>query len=423
MSVRMLDIDLRTQDGRALMAVLQQEQGAPIAAAAARLTSLFLLRSPWAPGLRFAGGLTLSRDEDDGGRLAQRLSSSGTGSTIPEALASCIGEAVERLAQIERDGDPRIEAPLREVDDRVPVSVHERIGLLQSTGSGGDATVTWIAGRNGLTGEDVLLPADWCIRKPRPGPLLVPDSALSTGVAAGRTWDDAACHAILELVERDAAALWWIGGRRGRALPLESSAAGIAAQLIGDLRQGNRERQSWLLDITTDLDVPAYAALSADHTGKTLACGLAARLDAESAVKAAILELCQMEVGLLVAEAKLSEEPGSVGEAERALVARGRDLDVGDCGLLHPSVPSRLDKLVKTPDAASPHLPLLAHLAQHGIDVHLVDLTRPDLAIPVAAAIAPRLQLMPAAITTRRLRDAIAQTGGGAPLTRGQPLF
>jgi ribosomal protein S12 methylthiotransferase accessory factor len=420
MSVRLLDIDLRTPEGRALMAVLQQEHGAPIAAAAARLENLFLLRSPWAPGARFAGGLTSSRGGDDGDSLAQRFSSSGAGSTIPAALASCIGEAVERLAQIERDGDPRIEAPLRELGDQVPVSVRERIASMQSTVCDRDAAVSWISGRNGLTGEDVLLPTDWCSRRPRPGPLLIPDSALSTGVAAGRTWDDAASHAILELVERDAAALWWIGGRRGRTLPLERSAARIGAQLIADLRQGNRERQSWLLDITTDLDIPVYAALSMDYNGRKLVCGLAARLDGESAVKAAILELCQMEVGLLIAEAKLSEEPGSLNVPERALVARGRDLDVGDCSLLHPAASGRSEHLAI---AASRHRSLLEHLARRGIDVYLVDLTQPDLAIPVAAAIAPKLQLMPGAIATERLRDAIAQTGGSTPQMRGHALF
>ena len=46
-----------------------------------------------------------------------------------------------------------------------------------------------------------------------------PPFPLSTGSAAGPSRDAAALHGLLELIERDAASLWWRGGSRGRSIP------------------------------------------------------------------------------------------------------------------------------------------------------------------------------------------------------------
>ncbi len=421
----MLDIDLATEEGRGLLAALDRAHGGPIAAAASRLQSLFLLRSPWAPGLRFAGGLaSASGTADDGTETVTRFSSAGTGLTIPDALASCIGETVERLSQVERPGDVAVEAPVSEVAGRLPAAVRSRIEALAAGTTSTEASVAWVTACNGLTGAESRVPADWCLRRTSPGPLHVPGSALSTGVAAGATFDAAALRAVLELVERDAASLWWTGGRRGALLPLEGKASRTATQLIDDLRQGGLERRSWLLDITTDLHVPVYAALSTDRNGKRLACGLAARLEPENAVRAAILEMTQMEVGLLVAETKLAGAPGATMHAsEQALVARARGLDARACLLLHPCGLRDVAVLADQSTVADRLRVLLAHLATQGIEVELVDLTRADLAIPVVAAIAPTLQLMPGDVMTERLSRVIAATGGGAAHTGGHSLY
>ena len=89
----------------------------------------------------------------------------------------------------------------------------------------------WVSGKplhtisiHSSGGHDVLLPADWCLRRATGQQRLRPRTALSVGVAAGPTFDWAASRALLELVERDAASLWWIGGRRGKAVPLDHPA-------------------------------------------------------------------------------------------------------------------------------------------------------------------------------------------------------
>jgi ribosomal protein S12 methylthiotransferase accessory factor len=225
----------------------------------------------------------------------------------------------------------------------------------------------------------------------------------------------------LELVERDAAALWWIGGQRGKPVAADGPAMAEAVRLLGRLRQGTEERATWLLDIATDLDIPAIAAVSVDADGRGLSCGLAARLAPEAAARAAILEMCQMELALPVVEAKRRQRgEGALNAADRRHLARARRIDA-DCPLLHP---------VGTPRRWPPHSSntdelgaLRAAFARRGIEAALVDLTRPDLAIPVVQAVAPGLQPMPGDRVSARLERIRAATGGGEPATAGIALF
>jgi ribosomal protein S12 methylthiotransferase accessory factor len=303
-----LNVDLNSTPGAALLAALAERHGEALARVARLPERLFLLRSPWASGLRFIGGEVnaahaLNLPVHEGGAF----SLAGSGERLEDALASCLGEGVERLSQVERRGDLAREGPWSEmVGETLPAARGLIETLLQGPPDQRNAPVAWLRGRT--AGREVLVPADWCLRRPTQGPLAIPGAALSTGCAAGASFEAAAARALLEVVERDAVALWWIGGRRARPLAGESAAMAEAVRLLGVLREGGPERASWLLDLTTDLDIPCIAALSVDATrGTGLACGFAARLTPEAAARSAILEMCQMELGLLVALAKREE--------------------------------------------------------------------------------------------------------------------
>ena len=115
---------------------------------------------------------------------------------------------------------------------------------------------------------------------------------------------------MLELVERDAVALWWRGGRRGRAIVADSEAGRRAARLIARVRQGNDIRQTALLDITSDLGVPVVAAFSMRRDGFGVAVGFGARTTLAEAAQAAIFEMCQSELSLHVIAAKRRQSGG-----------------------------------------------------------------------------------------------------------------
>ena len=87
------------------------------------------------------------------------------------------------------------------------------------------------------------------------------------------------CTACLELIERDAASLWWRGGSaasrrstRARSAPRPSCKSSAPKAFA--------RRRSWLLDITTDIGVPTVAAVSCGPDGFGFAFGLASRADA-----------------------------------------------------------------------------------------------------------------------------------------------
>jgi len=297
----------------------------------------------------------------------------------------------------------------------------------------------------------VLLPADWCLRRTNDQSGLRPLSALSVGVAAGPTFDWAASRAILELIERDAAGLWWMGGRRGKAIPLNQPGMAETVRLSAVLRQEASDREFWVLDITTDIGIPVVVALSCDRDGRRLAYGLASRLSIGEAMHAALLELCQTELAMLLAEIKRTElGESALPAAERLHLVRGALIDANRCALLHPDgvrlgreaqatralvaelgetevreteVAETEARQTEVPAAKVELRAILGALSRSGIEIALVELTRPEFDIPVVRAVAPALQLMPAGFSTDRLRRIAAEFGGGSSDTGGIPLI
>lgn len=266
------------------------------------------------------------------------------------------------------------------------------------------------------------MPADWCLRRAAPGALAIPGAALSTGCAAGQTFEQAAARALLELVERDAACLWWVGGQRAKMVASDTGIMQEATRLLSVLRQGYGERSTWLLDITTDLNIPVIAALSVDQHGRGLASGFAARLCPQRAAVAAIFEMCQIELALQFVALKQAQR-GSVGlnDVDRRHLRRANEIDAGNCPLLYPDGISRRNGISASEENELPAI--RAVLDGRNIEAALIDLTRPEYVLPVVAAVAPDLQLLPGNIETPRLRRVLAATGGGHQWTRGAPLI
>ena len=168
------------------------------------------------------------------------------------------------------------------------------------------------------------VPLDNCYRQHITEQDFKPPLRLSSGCAAGVTREDATLRGLLELIERDAVALWWRGGRRGRAVAPDSEAASGAAALLAQARQGQGHRTSWLLDITTDVEIPVVAAMSTDPDGYGFVVGFGARLNLADAARAAVFELCQVELGLHVVAAKRRESgDAAMNESDRRQLRRG----------------------------------------------------------------------------------------------------
>jgi ribosomal protein S12 methylthiotransferase accessory factor len=392
--------------------------------AASRFVRVFELAAPDAPGLvSFGAEFNPSlADPMHGGDPIVGVS--GVGLSLQQAFQGCIGEGIEYLSQLQtaddalepRDaGNPATGLGPLERDFVAAFSAHRIRPEME---------LSWHRAARLSDGGEVLLPADLCLRRPQSRQEVKPPFSLSTGSAAGKSWEAAALHGLLELIERDAASLWWQGGDRAKSIPPGDEAEIMAATLLAQLRQGASPRRNWLLDITTDIGVPSIAAVSCMADGFGFAFGLAARPTVKAAARSAVLEMCQGELAHAVVEAKLR------GRGEAALNAKDRIhrrratmLNAARCPLLQPQPePARHLEIAATEPAAVLRL-IVDRLAQLGIEAFGRDLTRAQFGVPAARVIAPRLQALPSQITTPRLADMMARTGGGAAYTGGIALL
>lgn len=128
--------------------------------------------------------------------------------------------------------------------------------------------------------------------------------SINSGWAAGVTPTEAAVHAINEIIERDAMSLLLIDQFLHRSptplrvVDMTTLPAGLAA--LHTAAESRLGRRVWLLEMTTDIGVPAYWAYTpGDHPGspsRVRGCG--ASLSAHYAVERALSELIQCHSGL-----------------------------------------------------------------------------------------------------------------------------
>jgi ribosomal protein S12 methylthiotransferase accessory factor len=408
--IELLDLDLDSPATAQLVGELAHSHGAPLAQAIALPTHLFLLRSPWMPGLRFVGGKASALVFSTSEPISLSFNLSGAGEQLGDALASCVGEAVERLSQVEQPGDIIGTWPYSKRARNLSPSLHKLVEeALHRNKLPRNAPLDWVQGKDLHDGSPLCVPADWCLRRSEPGPLLDPTAALSSGVAAGSSFEDAAVRAILELIERDAAALWWDGGVNGRPIACEGSGMAEAARLLTRLRAGSSQRTGWLLDISTDVGVPVVAALSFDNDGSAFACGLGAASTQAGAVRKALLELGQMELGFQVAARKQRTDGATLSEVERRHLARAAQVHAESCRLLQPLGAPRAQH------SNAPNLgldALKALLAKNKMRAAVIDHTRPSMPIPVVQVICPELQPLPSSRRSGRLRRATQAMAG-----------
>ena len=386
----LLPLDLSQGAGAALLRRVADATSPQLAALAARLARTFVIVSPFAPEFCCIGAEVALDAAGHAAYGGSRLSVTGNGTSLEDALTACLGETADRLSQVANGGDVGTDA-MRVADGWIAAAI---------TMDEPD----WMPARDLVDGSTRAVPAGLCVRPSgirHAGPL-------SAGVAAGADRESATLRAVLELCERDAAALWWLGGRRPKAFPLEHDASRAGLELIATLRRGRTERHTLLFDIATDIAVPVVAAVSLDAAGQGLACGLAARLRWDDAARAAILELLQMELAAPVAASKLREAgAAALTEADRQHLRRAA-VAARDCALLSPLGAST----IRPP---APHLAALTdQLRARGIRLFAVDLTRPDIGVPVVRALSPELQPYTDGIVTERMTQCRA--GREAPV-------
>jgi ribosomal protein S12 methylthiotransferase accessory factor len=392
--------------------------------AASGFTRVFELAAPDAPGLVSFGAQFDPAIADTMHAGDPLVGVSGVGVSPREAFQGCIGEGVEYLSQLQTADDILQPAGPGDPASELGPQSQALVAAFSAHRLRNDAELAWVGARRLAGGGRVLLPADLCLRRPAGQRQVKPPFPLSIGSAAGTSWDAAAVHGLLELIERDATSLWWRGGRRGRLIPADHPAQSAAQDLLRRLRPEPPARRSWMLDITSDLGIPCVAAVSCKPDGSSFAFGLAARPTLAAAVCSAIPEMCQIELADRVVEAKYHEGGEAALNAQDGIHRRRATMINADaCLLLQPVAEPAEHLSIDVTDAGELLSMLVKRLAQFGIETFGLDLTRPRLAIPVARIVTAGLQLEPSELITPRLADMIRQTGGGAAYTGGVSLI
>jgi bacteriocin biosynthesis cyclodehydratase domain-containing protein len=237
-------------------------------------------------------------------------------------------------------------------------------------------------------------------------------SADSNGNAAGSSLEDAIVQGFLELVERDAVALWWYNRTRQPGLDLDA----FDEPWISTLRCGYRRtgREVWALDLTTDLGIPVVAALSCDaRTGGRTIFGFGAHFDPRIALRRALTEMGQLFGAVMDrGEAGAGPEP----EVHRDLAAWWRHCARADVGYLladPQAAPLGPGGYAYTPtaDLRDDVEAISALTGRLGLDLLVLDQTRPDVGIPVAKVIVPGLRHFWARFAPGRLYDVPVALG------------
>ena len=113
----------------------------------------------------------------------------------------------------------------------------------------------------------------------------------SNGAAAGNTLEEAILQALFELIERDAAAIWWYNQVERPAFDLTK----IDSDFYQPLEQTlSKHHNFWVFDLTNDLGIPAMVAVGQHKENNGFILGFGCHLQPELAAQRALTELCQL---------------------------------------------------------------------------------------------------------------------------------
>jgi ribosomal protein S12 methylthiotransferase accessory factor len=227
-------------------------------------------------------------------------------------------------------------------------------------------------------------------------------SADSNGCAAGNTLEEAIVQGFLELVERDSYALWWYNRVQRPEVDLSAFEDSYVRDLQTQLAATGR--RVWVLDITTDLGVPSFVAIShLEKDGEDLVeYGSGSHFDARIALLRTLTELNQfLSIGLAGGR---DAEPSSDG----AFLLRDNVYHTPNGG---PPTRPDLHSTFGQIDTREQVMACVEIAKRAGLDFLVLDQTRPDIGVPVARVIVPGLRHFYRRFAPGRLYDVPVKLG------------
>ncbi|SEM59905.1 ribosomal protein S12 methylthiotransferase accessory factor [Syntrophus gentianae] len=351
-----------------------------------------VVRSDWI--VRKAGKVL---QEEQNSRLTATGFSTGKGRTVPQAKASALGEAIERYSSQYEGYEPCVRASFAELGD-LAISPVDLMGFSQQQYRDRTTWRQW--GNTAYVPDpyDARRPIDWTpawsLTQHRWR--LIPSAfayyfypqegggdicrSCSNGVAAGNCLEEAIMQGFFELIERDATAMWWYHKLRRPAVDLHSFDSPFAAAV--DAAMDEMGMRLEVLDLTNDLGLPVFSAIlfTRQEGGRFHSIGLGCHHDPLIALERTLSELGQCwgladrdKYSLQFQDAPLSREHFLQAAP---LLARKSFSDFS--GKQQKDFLTDIDEAVRL-------------LGARGLEMLVLDLTRPDIRFPVARVIVPGL--------------------------------
>jgi oxazoline/thiazoline synthase len=226
----------------------------------------------------------------------------------------------------------------------------------------------------------------------------------SNGCAAGNTLEEAIVQGFLELVERDAYAIWWYNRVQRAEIDLKQFDDSYVRDLQTQFAEAGR--RLWVLDITSDLGIPTYVAIMhwMQNGRENIEFGSGAHFDRRIALLRSLTELVQfMSIGMM---------GGASGE--KPTLDGVTPLRLEDYPFLIPSdnpiVPPAPG--LKVHDNTRDQVNACVEIAsQAGYDFLVLDQTRPDVEVPVVRVLVPGLRHFYRRFAPGRLYDVPVRLG------------
>ena len=345
----------------------------------------------------FADHVFPSRDPREALVSGQRRRSAGKGLSAEQAHASALCESLERISGVFRDDEPRIRGRFVDLRDR---AIHPARCLLYSErqyhererwnqGSPGygwvprpfdeSREIEWSPLWSLSEKRWRYLPTAYCyfdVPQPREQRFCRGDS---NGNAAGNTLEEAILQGFLEVVERDAVAIWWYNRLRRPRVSVASFGRTEHLELLR--LYDDLGRHLHVFDVTHDLGILTLAAVSWAKEGPPRPLlGFGAHLEAEVALGRALTEMNQFLPGLFAGR-------------DRAILSRS-DVDLA-YRLPDPGTTLRQKSDFPTP-AFSDLRQAVTHCVEaarrRGLETLVLDQTRADIGFPVVKVVVPGLR-------------------------------
>jgi YcaO-like protein with predicted kinase domain len=323
--------------------------------------------------------------------------SQGKGFTLEEAKVSGLMESIENY-HAERIA---LDAKFLSYEDicfkykTVDPTVFPRTLHKKYTAS---TVIPWIQAKNIITEEEIWLPlelvqTDYTVATIQSLGYFLTDT---NGLASGNTKLEATNHALCELIERDALAIWQIEKRlqlqENRLVSLHSIDNPYCKALIAKYQEAGILVR--VHDITTDLGIPSFACeIIADSTSEALkvrpAMGSGCHPCKDIALSKALIEAAQSRLTFISG----SRDDQTWDHYAKALSKNAYQTLAENFQTHEPKISFQGIKSFNSKDAIEDQSILLGSLTSNNVsEVFLVDLTKEEFRIPVVKVIAPALE-------------------------------